>query len=88
MTDGDDERVPTGRDAGSNEGELDLHSPKVGPNGQAYANGQSESEETETLDPQMQEYMSKWIEKFEHDPSLIESLSKSVQNINYGYNRR
>jgi hypothetical protein len=59
-------------------------SAKLGPNGQPV----EQEESSEPLDPQMQQYMSQWIEKFEHDPSLIESLSKSVQNINYGYNRR
>ena len=45
----------------------------------------SESDEQEELEPGMREYMNKWIANFERDPSLLNALSNSVSNINYGF---
>ena len=33
----------------------------------------------------MREYMRNWLTNFERDPSLLNALSNSVQNIDYGY---
>lgn len=50
----------------------------------------SESEEEQgdeqQLDPEMRQYMSEWIQNFERDPNMLNSLtSNAVQNLNYGF---
>lgn len=32
--------------------------------------------------------MNKWIENFQRDPSLLNSLGQSVQNLNYGFEKK